>query len=164
MDILHQLGIDWKLLLAQLVNFSILLYVLHRFLYKPLLGVLERRSATIEKSLADAKALEERVKETSAEQKKILASAKHEAAAILEKADALAEQKRQVALKKAKEEVAGVVQEAREKILIEKDQMLLEAKKQFEDLVLRATEAVLLRDMKGDIPQELIKKVAQKAK
>mgnify|MGYP001588456271 CR=1 FL=1 len=63
MELISKLGIDWKLLVAQIVNFFILLFVLYKFAYKPVLEMLEKRSKTIEKGIHDAKASEERLKE-----------------------------------------------------------------------------------------------------
>ena len=53
MDVFAKLGIDWKLLIAQAVNFGILFLVLRRFAYKPMLDFLENRSAQIDKGLKD---------------------------------------------------------------------------------------------------------------
>ena len=54
MELLSNLGINGKLLLAQIVNFFILLYILKRFAYKPILKVLDDRKEKIEKGLRDA--------------------------------------------------------------------------------------------------------------
>lgn len=50
----HQFGIDWKLLIAQLINFAIIFFVLRAFVYKPILKVLDKRRAKIEEGLAFA--------------------------------------------------------------------------------------------------------------
>lgn len=51
------LSLDWSTLVLELINFLILVWLLKRFLYKPVLAIIERRRAGIEKTLADAKSL-----------------------------------------------------------------------------------------------------------
>lgn len=53
-ELFHQLGIDWKLLAAQAVNFLIVLVILRLTVYKPLLGILDVRRKKIKKGLEDA--------------------------------------------------------------------------------------------------------------
>ena len=51
------MGLDWTTFILELVNFLVLVWLLKRFLYKPVLDIIERRRAGIDKTLADAKAL-----------------------------------------------------------------------------------------------------------
>jgi len=60
-DLFHQLGVDWRLLLSQGVNFLVLLGVLTFFLFKPLLKLLEERKKKIELGLKVGKEAEERL-------------------------------------------------------------------------------------------------------
>jgi F-type H+-transporting ATPase subunit b len=50
----HQFGIDWKMMLAQLINFAIVFFVLKKFAYKPILNLLDARKKKIEDGLAFA--------------------------------------------------------------------------------------------------------------
>ena len=63
MELLSKLGIDWKLLLAQVVNFGILLGVLTVFVYRPLLDLLDARRERIAKAMEDAGRIEGQKKE-----------------------------------------------------------------------------------------------------
>ena len=56
MDALANLGIDIKLLTAQVINFALLLLILRRFAYQPMLQLMDERSARIEQGLKDAEA------------------------------------------------------------------------------------------------------------
>jgi len=58
-----QLGIDWRLLLSQAVNFLVVLVVLRLFVYKPVLTVLHERKKKIEEGLAKAEEAERRLSE-----------------------------------------------------------------------------------------------------
>ncbi len=54
--------LDVKLLIAQVINFAIVFLVLYYFALKPLLNVMNDRSAKIEKSLEDAKEIEKKTR------------------------------------------------------------------------------------------------------
>ncbi len=60
-DLLSKLGINGQLLLAQAVNFLILLYLLNRFAYKPLLKAMKDRRTRIEEGLTKAKEADQRL-------------------------------------------------------------------------------------------------------
>ena len=124
MEILSKLGIDWKLFVAQLVNFTLLMLVLHRFVYRPILAALQKRTATIEKSIQDAQKVGERLLETEEMQAAILGKAKQEAQNLVAEAEKRAEAKRQALLEKTKAEVASVIADAKRQIASEKEGML----------------------------------------
>jgi F-type H+-transporting ATPase subunit b len=48
--------LDLTSFVLELINFAVLVWILHRFLYKPVLAAIDRRRAAVEKSLAEAKA------------------------------------------------------------------------------------------------------------
>lgn len=88
MEILNQFGINPLLLAAQVVNFAILLFILKRFLYKPILKVLEERKNKIETSLKNAEEIENRLLRTNDEVEKILAKALKQAEEIIDESKA----------------------------------------------------------------------------
>ncbi|MGA7986433.1 MAG: hypothetical protein WCA01_14730, partial [Burkholderiales bacterium] len=47
--------LDLTSFVLELINFAVLVWILHRFLYKPVLAAIDRRRAAVEKSLAQAK-------------------------------------------------------------------------------------------------------------
>jgi F-type H+-transporting ATPase subunit b len=51
------MNLDWSTFLLEIINFLILVWILKRFLYKPVLDVIERRKAGIAKTLSDAQAM-----------------------------------------------------------------------------------------------------------
>src|SRR4030067_222054 len=72
MEVLEDFGVEPILLLAQVVNFVILLYILKRFLYKPILKVLEERKKRIETSVKQSEDIQKRFDEMSKKQTEIL--------------------------------------------------------------------------------------------
>jgi F-type H+-transporting ATPase subunit b len=51
------MNLDWSTFLLEIINFLVLVWILKRFLYKPVLDVIERRKAGITKTLSDAQAM-----------------------------------------------------------------------------------------------------------
>jgi len=81
--LLGQLGINWKLFLSQAVNFFILLLVLHKFVYKPLLKVIQKRNETIAEGIRKAEQADVRLKEIDHLGAEKLKSAEQEAVSII---------------------------------------------------------------------------------
>ena len=77
-ELFSKLGIDWRLLVAQLANFLILLFVLRRFAYKPLLKLLEERKQRIADGLANAQKAKSNLEEAEKERQEIISTAKKE--------------------------------------------------------------------------------------
>jgi len=86
-ELFSKLGIDWKLLIAQAVNFLILLTVLKFTVYKPLLGLLKKRKIKIEKGLEDARLSGEKLEEAELIKKDKLAEADHMALTLIKKSE-----------------------------------------------------------------------------
>ncbi len=83
MEILKSFGIEPILLLAQIVNFLIILFILKKILYKPVLTLLKTREEKIERGLKDADQARKLLEETSEKEKEILKNAQKEANKLL---------------------------------------------------------------------------------
>jgi len=101
MEALHSLGIDWKMLIAQIINFLVLLFILNKLLYKPIISLFEQRRLKIEKGLKEAEKAE-----------KAFATAKEEIESMNQKAYADANEIIQNAKAEASEEAKVIVNEA----------------------------------------------------
>lgn len=149
MEVLSHLGIDWRTLTAQIVNVAILLFLLHRFLYKPVLKALDARQEMVAASVKKASEIEVRFKETAQEQQQIITDARVQAQEIIAQARAATQAHHDQVLEKTKQEVAGVVQQARLHIDAERKKMISEASSELADLVVAATKTIA-----GDISNE----------
>jgi F-type H+-transporting ATPase subunit b len=86
-ELFHQLGIDWKLLFSQGVNFIILLAVLTFFLFKPLLKIIEERRKKIELGLRVGEEAERRLGEIDKAKLESVAASEREALLIIKKSE-----------------------------------------------------------------------------
>ncbi|MFA6304997.1 MAG: F0F1 ATP synthase subunit B [Patescibacteria group bacterium] len=162
-ELIKTFHIDWKLLVAQLVNFGIVLFVIWRFALKPLLKIMDKRTKEIEKSLADAHTIEDNLaKSEKAREEKILA-AKKEAQEIIQAAREMGKTQGQDLVDSAKREVQTVIAAAKEQIAGEKDKMLLEVKTEVGQLVIMGAKKILSEvvDEKtnGQIIDNILKKI-----
>jgi F-type H+-transporting ATPase subunit b len=140
---LATLGINLPVFIAQLVNFLLVLLVLWKFAYKPIVRMLDERSKKIEESVSRAKEIEQRLFAMDAEQQEVLSQAKADASRILDLARLDAEKRKHDLLESAKREVERVVVQGKEQLKTEKQQMIREAKAELIDIALIATKKIL---------------------
>lgn len=86
MEIINNFGLKPDLLFAQIVNFIIVLYLLRRFLYKPILDNLEKRKALIKEGLDKTEEARIRLEKVERQEKQILQAAQTQAEKILDDA------------------------------------------------------------------------------
>ena len=84
-QLISTFGIDWRILLVQIVNFSVLLALMWYLLYTPLLTLIENRRAQIIKGVADAERAEVALQDADAKKSEIIAKASIEAEKIISK-------------------------------------------------------------------------------
>ncbi len=161
MDVFAKLGIDWKLLIAQAVNFGILFWVLRHFAYRPMLTFLEERTKRIEKGLADAEASQKKLIALEEQEKQILTSARSEAKAMIASAEDLAKKRDRERMKETEERMKQYIEDARIKIEEEKRKILSEAKAEIADLVIFSLEKILKEKIDSDKDKEFIAKMTK---
>lgn len=162
MEILAKLGIDWKLLLAQGVNFLILLYVLKRFAYKPMLEFLMARTERIEQGIKDADSAKVKLVEISEEEKKVLRLAREEAKVLIAEAEKQAKESAQKRERATEEKIAQMLSEGEKRIEEERMKVLDSAKAEIADLVTTTLEKLLHEKVDSAKDQELIAKLTSK--
>lgn len=140
---LGTLGIDGGIFVAQLVNFLVVLLVLWKFAYKPIVKMLDQRSECIEKSIKDAEHVEKRVAALEDERKEIVAEARAEAAKVMELARTDAEAMKTDMVEKAKREVERVVVNGKAQLKADQEAMMREARKELVEIAVSAAKRIL---------------------
>lgn len=154
-EIIKTFHIDWKLLIAQLVNFGIVLFVLWRFALKPLSKNMEKRGKEIAKSLDDAKEIEEKLSQTRREVEEKLLAAKKEARSIIQKAQEQGKKQESAIIASSQKQSQELLAKAKTEIELQKEQMLKEIKNEAARLVVAATQKVLETKIDAETDQEL---------
>ena len=123
MESLGKLGLDPLHLVAQVVNFLIIAWIIYRFLLKPLLATMNTRREKIAQGLADADKAKAALEEAAQERDRILQEASAEAFRLLQNAREEAERLRAAALERAGHDAERVIEEARGVIDLERQEM-----------------------------------------
>lgn len=134
-DLLHKLGVDWRLLIAQMVNFAILFFVLRKLLYRPVLAMLAERRERIVKGLADAEAAERRAREVDIERAAVLHRAEEERRSMLEAAAGEVERLRVERVAAADREASAVIVRAQKETARLRQEALTQVRREAAELV-----------------------------
>ena len=151
------LGIQWPKLIAQFVNFAIVLFVLWRFAYKPVFQLLEARRQKIADGIADAEKIKTQLAETEAERKRVLAEAGDQASKLIEDARAAAIRVSEAETQKAIAAAEQIIVKAREAAVQDHARMLAELKREVGRLVVQTTATVTGKILTPDDQQRLAK-------
>lgn len=146
MDLISKLGIDVKLILAQVVNFLILLFVLKKLVYKPLLDLFDKRKKMIEKSVEDTRKIEEKLLAIEKDKENVLADASKKAVEIMETAKKDAAGEREKTLEAAKKEISGLAERYRAQLKADEARMLKDIKKEVAALIVQSCEKILRKE------------------
>lgn len=148
-ELFSKLGIDWRLLIANLITFFIVLGLLAKFAFKPLMAVMERRRGVIDQSLKDAEAIKEERTALDHYKTETLKKAREEALHIVQGAKKDAEHVKQQIMAQASAEATDVMTRTKQALAEEQKSMLAEAKSQLADLVVTATGKLVEKDGKA---------------
>lgn len=155
MEILTRFGIQPTLLLAQIVNFTIILFVLKKFFYKPISKALDDRKRRIEESLKNADEIEARLKKTEEKTDQILESARSQSQNIIAGANKEAERIYETASLEARELTDEAVSKAREQIEKQRQEMQKQLEKETLAMVSLVVKKVIGRNLKENERQSL---------
>ncbi len=159
--ILEQFGINPWLLAAQIVNFFILLFILKKLLYKPILKMLEERKEHIAQSLKNAEKIERKLLEIEEEEEKRLIKAGMDAEKLIKEAKISALELIEEGKMKAQDVAESIVAEARGQLQVEREKLNQEVREHLAELIGLSLQKVTgkILDKKGqkDIISKTIK-------
>lgn len=141
MDVLEKFGVEWTLTAAYVINFLVILYILRRYLYKPLFSMLKKREETIKEGLEKAEEGKKELEKALEKERKIIKEAQDTAKKIIQD---------------AKEQAQATAKDIEEKAKKQSDRMFDDAKAQIE-LEARSAEKELNKYV-SRLSVELLKK------
>lgn len=142
-DLLKQFGIQPVLLIAQIINFGILVFVLTKFLYKPIIRAIDARRSKIAHSLKQAEEIEKKRSEIQVQIERDLADARSQAEDIIAQAKKGADSKRNELLAQASREAESIVAKAKIQQEREREQMEAEIENRVGDLAVIVARKVI---------------------
>ena len=161
-EIFEKLGLDYKLIIAQIVNFVLLLIILQRLAYKPVLKMLKDRTEKIEKSLRQAKKIEEELKNTEETKLAEIKKAKKESQEIIKEAYETSEKRSQESIERTKIKTQEIVEKAKQEIKAEKESSIQEAKKEISDISIQIAQKIIGKNIDKNKQKDLVDDVLKK--
>ena len=143
-------------ILAQMLNFFILVWILARFAYKPLVSMMQERKERIAKDLADAQAARNEAEQFKADYAAQIANARQEAQQIVEKAVQQAEATTREQLAAAREQIEREKERARQDIVTERDRAMNNLRNEVISLSVAMATKVVAKDMDSETNTKLI--------
>ncbi len=156
---MSQLGLNIPVLIAQLVNFFVLLIVLRIFLYRPILDMLDRRSQRIREGLAAAEQSKEQAAEAEQAVTRQIEEARRQGQSLIAQAQDTSNRIQEEARNQARRESEQLLERARNEIQLERDQAIAELRKEFADLTVLAAEKVINQSLDRQAHRRLIDEV-----
>lgn len=157
------LGINLPTLIAQVINFTILLGLLYLVAYKPLMRMLDERSRRVKESMEQTELIKQQAVRAEQETEKRIAEASKEGQKIIDQAARIGEEMRQKAQGEAKQEAGILITRARAEIQRERDEAISELRNEFADLTILAAEKVITRSLDKEAHRQLIDRVLKES-
>lgn len=142
-QLLATFGINGWLLLAQAINFGVLLAILWRFLYRPVLRIIDQRREKIAESVRTAEAAARRLEEAKEEGDKLVGDAARQAEGIALAARTRADERAGEILKEAQSKASTLMSEAEARAAEERRRVLAESEREIARAAMLAAEKIL---------------------
>ncbi len=155
-ETLRTLGIQWPKLIAQVINFAIVMFVLWKWAYKPVLKMLELRREKEAESVTNADKIKAELAATEAKRQEVLNQANEQANKLIEEARAAAARVQAQETQRAAATAEQIVAKAREASIQDHARMLTELKREVGRLVVQTTAAVTGKVLTPDDQRRLI--------
>jgi len=146
-EILDQFGIEWKSLVMQIISFSILAFVLYRFLLKPVLATMGDRQKQIDAGLRYAEEMKAKLALAQQESVTIIKQAQTEGARLVDETRRTAKEFLDAQQKDATARGNDMITKAQQAIDLEHKKMLEQARTEVARLVVATTQRVLAKEL-----------------
>ncbi len=153
---MEALGVNLGSFIWYLVNFVILLFLLQRFLYQPVLTALANRTSRIQESIENAEQVKQQLSSAQQDYEAQIGRARQEAAQIMAQANERAQVQAREVLANAQTEAARIKAEAQEQAQQEREQLLRGLQGQLANLVTQTAGTVIGQELQGGGHDRLI--------
>jgi len=140
-------GINLPAILAQVVSFSVVAYVLWRFAFKPVLATMDERQQKIEAGLKYTEEMKAKLEATQQESAALIQQAQEKASAIIHETRQSAKEYLDKQTQEAAQKANDLMVKAQQAIELERRKMIAEARAEIASLVVTTTERVLAKKL-----------------
>jgi len=153
---MEALGIEPKLLLAQVVNFLIIVVVLNVLLYKPILSMLEKRKKEIEEGLSFTEKMRQENEVVEQKKAKIIADSRKEGQQIIEEAHKTAKVEGKQILEEARKTAEEIVAKGKDTVMQERESMQKGIQKDSVQLAILIAKRLLSETVSAEIQHKIL--------
>ena len=150
------IGINLPVLLAQVINFSVLLVLLRLFAYKPILKMLDERRERIREGLSAADRSRDQAEAANRDAAAQIETARREGQQIVANAQTASQRLQEEGRAQAQVQQEAMLERARGEIQLERDNAIAELRREFADLTIAAAEKVIGQSLDRAAHQRLI--------
>ena len=142
-ELLAVFGVNWKLLLAQGINFALLLAILTYFLYKPILRIIDERREKVAEGVRTAEMAMQRLAEAQKKSDGIVGDASREAESLVKTARVREEERGAEIVNSAEAQALGGLSDAAQRAEEAKRQAIKESEREITRAAMLAAEKIL---------------------
>lgn len=155
---------DVGVLVLTILNFALLVFLLAKFAWKPIIGALEKREEQVRTNKETAQQARLDAQRLKAELDEKLAHISEEAAQKMAQAIKIGETQKDQLLSEAKAQAESLINQAREQITAEKNKALKEVQNQIAQLSVLAASRVIEQEISSSSAQRAVEEVLQEVK
>lgn len=155
-DLLHAFGVEWHVLIVQIVNVGILVYILQRFAFKPLLKAIDERREKIAEDELRARELEERLANIETREAEVLHAARAKSETIIQEGIAAGKQTAEKIGIEARAEAIKIIESGKKILADDRAKLVREVKSEIGSLVTEAVEKTVAGFYSKPIEEKMI--------
>lgn len=161
--LLSSLGVEWKSIIAQLINFGILVFVLWKLVYKPVLKVLDERAQMAKDAAEKSNSIESKLEEMKLREEEVLAKARQAGEKLVKDAESAAQSLKTKLSTEATASAEKIVADAKLAMAGENEKFQAELKKEIVGIVASAIEGTVGKYLDSDSKHKLAEEASKEA-
>ena len=155
-SLLEKLGIEWQMIVIQIVGFVLLVWLLKKFAWGPILNLIDERAEAIRDEVDKARNEREESEKLRKEYEEHLAKIREEAQVKLNEALAAANKRAEEIEQSARDKANDILEASRDEIRLEAGKARIELKDFIVNTAVKASEAAVKRSLDADLHAQII--------
>ncbi|HAF17871.1 MAG: F0F1 ATP synthase subunit B [Thermacetogeniaceae bacterium] len=150
------MDLNFSTVIWAIINFLVILAILYKFAYNPVMKFLDNRSEEIANNIAEAERNRSESEALLKEYQEKIAQASNEAQEIIARANKVTEEERNRILAQTRDEAAALLERARQEIQRERDEALFAVRQEVSTLAVMAAEKILSRNLSTEDNKRIV--------
>lgn len=156
MELLASLGINLPSFLWHTANFLVLIFILQRILYKPVVGILDQRQRRIRESIDEAERVRLEADRADQEREALLGRTRREVQELLTNATQMAERIQSDARADAQLQAQRIIERAQQEAQADRAQSMTDLRREVANLAVMAAERIISRNLDAQAQRQLV--------